>query len=305
MWEHWTPSLCAAVSLASSFFLRVFLPPDFARRRRGRPRPTQPTQAGSSDPVSAAVSLISRLHSLCIFCPTHQTGPLPNRAGESIGGKLICSPFPWDLWKMIHFASERKISASWFHQRSCFLPTLVLGKMPSAMPGKPSKCSKCMASLQNLGLKIILLFILGSTEGSKTVLLNQNRICFCNFKVLETKSLQPIVVVVTWFGWAAESKAVAAKMLFASDVTNLPTPSWLAGNKGRSPKWVQILVEMFKIPSGGHYHADGRGGEYFTSGESRQSSAPAQPWGKNLFQAFTQIPEKFQEESPIPVFLFT
>ena len=106
------PSLCAAVSLASSFFLRVFLPPDFARRRRGRPRPTQPTQAGSSDPVSAAVSLISRLHSLCIFCPTHQTGPLPNRAGESIGGKLICSPFPWDLWKMIHFASERKISAS-------------------------------------------------------------------------------------------------------------------------------------------------------------------------------------------------
>ena len=78
----------------------------------GRPRPTQPTQAGSSDPVSAAVSLISRLHSLCIFCPTHQTGPLPNRAGESIGGKLICSPFPWDLWKMRHFASERKISAS-------------------------------------------------------------------------------------------------------------------------------------------------------------------------------------------------
>ena len=155
-----------------------------------------------------------------------------------------------------------------------------------------------MASLQNLGLKIILLFILGSTEGSKTVLLNQNRICFCNFKVLETKSLQPIVVVVTWFGWAAESKAVAAKMLFASDVTNLPTPSWLAGNKGRSPKWVQILVEMFKIPSGGHYHADGRGGEYFTSGESRQSSAPAQPSGKNLFQAFPQIPEKNQEESP-------
>ena len=58
----------------------------------------------------------------------------------------------------------------------------------------------------------------------------------------------------TCFGWAVESKALPAKMLFASDVTNQPTlyqpPSWLAGNKGRSPEWVQISVEMFKIPSG-------------------------------------------------------
>ena len=87
-----------------------------------------------------------------------------------------------------------------------------------------------MASLQNLGLIIILLFILGSAEGSKTVLLNQNGTCFCISKVLKTKA---IVVVVTWFGWAGESKALAAKMLFASDVTNQPSNLQLVGRKQR------------------------------------------------------------------------
>ena len=45
-----------------------------------------------------------------------------------------------------------------------------------------------------------------------------------------------ITIVATCFGWAAESKALAAKMLFASDVTNQPSNQLVGRKQRQEPK---------------------------------------------------------------------
>ena len=89
----------------------------------GRPNPPR-----EQWPALAAVSLISRLHSLCIFCPTQPH--CPQGSGKRNGKQFSRAFSSWDERDI--FASERKICASWFYHRSSWAPsTLLKGTHPA------------------------------------------------------------------------------------------------------------------------------------------------------------------------------
>ena len=108
------PLPCASCITCINLFSPRFLASYFARRGGGLP------SQGAVTPA-AAVSLISRLHSLCIFCPPQPSAPVFNGAGESEAEE---NSFPHHRRKffqfflvsrtfdLICFASGWKISAS-------------------------------------------------------------------------------------------------------------------------------------------------------------------------------------------------
>ena len=261
-------SLVPPVSLASTFFLRVFLPRISPGGGGGLP------SQGAVTPA-AAVSLISRLHSLCIFCPPQPSaqqgwGKRSWRKQFSPPPAQILSVFPRlkDIW--FDMFCIRVENLCFLMSSMCFLLTLVKTQIKI----RPwLKCPRqCLASLQKPSKPCVL--------GIKSQFLNVHLVSI-----------------------SSVSKALAAKMLFATyDVTStthlLPAREETkpgAGNGCKYCWWWKCL----KSHQAGHYHADGRRRWIFQGWGITTVLQSRRPSGNNLLSLLWNSARIFMKTIPL------
>ena len=127
MWEHWTLSLCAcAVSLASSFFLQVFLPPISLGGR-----PTFPTQGAVTRSGGCCITNIAS--PLFVYFLPNPTRPTAQRGWRKHRRKTVFTS-GW-FFALFLAAEENK---TFLHQRGKSLLPDFINDRASSRP-----CLKC------------------------------------------------------------------------------------------------------------------------------------------------------------------